>query len=95
MPSRINDERSSFPRIALTRLDLVPRRRPASDNITDAGLEERPHQSLDNAPLKKPKQYGRPTKQHASVDKQIVPLWEVSCKQRLGGLPRSYSRKAA
>jgi putative transposase len=57
--------------------------------------EERPHQSLENEPLKKPKQRGRPTKQHGPNDKQIVPLSEVRCKQRLGGLLKSYSRNAA
>ena len=57
--------------------------------------EERPHQSLENEPLKKPKRGGRPKKQFGPLDEQIVPLTEVRCKQRLGGLLKSYSRKAA
>ena len=57
--------------------------------------EERPHQSLDNDPLKQPKKRGRPKKQHDSIEEQIVPLSEVRGKQRLGGLLKSYSRKAA
>jgi putative transposase len=57
--------------------------------------EERPHQSLDNDPLKQPKQRGRPKTHHGQLDEQIVPLTEVRCKQRLGGLLKSFSRKAA
>ena len=56
---------------------------------------ERPHQSLDNEPLKKSKRRGRPKMHHGPIDEQIVPLTEVRCKQRLGGLLKSYSRKAA
>jgi putative transposase len=57
--------------------------------------EERPHPSLENEPLKKPKQRGRPTKHHSPLDEQALPLPEVRCKQRLGGLLKSYSRQAA
>jgi len=57
--------------------------------------EERPHQSLSNAPLTQPKKRGRPKKQHRPIEEQIVPLADVLCKQRLGGLLKSYSRKAA
>jgi putative transposase len=57
--------------------------------------EERPHQSLGNDPLKQPKQRGRPKTHHGQLDEQIVPLTEVRCKQRLGGLLKSFSRKAA
>jgi putative transposase len=57
--------------------------------------EERPHQSLENEPLKKPKRRGRPKKHCGPLDEQVVPLLEVRCKQRLGGLLKSYSRKAA
>jgi len=56
---------------------------------------ELPHQSLDNAPLKQPKRPGRPKQHFGPLDEQIVPLLEVRCKQRLGGLLKSYSRKAA
>ena len=57
--------------------------------------EERPHQSLDNAPLKQPKQRGRPKIHHGPLNEQIVPLSDVRCKQRLGGLLKSYSCRAA
>ena len=57
--------------------------------------EERPHQSLDNEPLKKPKRRGRPTKRQVSIMEQVVPLSDVRCRQRLGGLLKSYSRRAA
>ncbi len=57
--------------------------------------EERPHQSLENEPLRKPKRRGRPKTHPGPLDEQIVPLSEVRCKQRLEGLLKSYSRKAA
>ena len=57
--------------------------------------EERPHQSLDNEPLRQRKPRGRPKTHHGPLDEQIVPLTEVQCKQRLGGLLKSYSRQAA
>ena len=57
--------------------------------------DERPYQSLDNDPLKKPKKRGRPTKKRGKIEEEIVPLSEVKCKERLGGLLKSYSRKAA
>jgi hypothetical protein len=52
-------------------------------------LKERPHQSLDNEPR------GRPKTHHGPLAEQIVPFTGVRCKQRLGGLLKSYSRKAA
>jgi putative transposase len=57
--------------------------------------EERPHQSLANEPLRRPKPRGRPRTWHGPIADQVVPLSEVRCKQRLGGLLKSYSRKAA
>ena len=57
--------------------------------------EERPHQSLENEPLRQPKPRGRPKKQNRPIHEQVVPLTEVRCRQRLGGLLKSYSRKAA
>jgi putative transposase len=56
---------------------------------------ERPHQAKQNELLKQPKKRGRPKKHHGPFDEQIVPLSDVRCKQRLGGLLKSYSRKAA
>ena len=57
--------------------------------------EERPHQSLDNEPLKKPKKRGRPKTERGRFKDEIVPLCEVRCRQRFGGLLKAYSRKAA
>jgi putative transposase len=57
--------------------------------------EERPHQSLHNEPLKKPKPRGRPKQHFSPIGEQVVPLSEVHCRQRLGGLLKSYSRRAA
>lgn len=56
--------------------------------------EERPHQSLENEPIIAPKKRGR-QKTKRGIEDEIVPLKEVCCKQRLGGLLRSYERKAA
>ena len=57
--------------------------------------EERPHQSLANAPIVTPRKRGRPKTKRGKVEDEIVPLADVACKQRLGGLLKSYSRKAA
>ncbi len=56
---------------------------------------ERPHQSLENEPVTAPKKRGRPKSRRGNVEDEIVPLAEVRCKARLGGLLKSYSRKAA
>jgi putative transposase len=56
---------------------------------------ERPHQTLDNDPLTKPKKRGRPKKKRWTIEDKIAPLREVKCKERLGGLLKSYSRNAA
>jgi putative transposase len=58
-------------------------------------LTERPHQAKDNEPLIKPNRRRRDKKHFVPLDEQIVPLSDVRCKQRLGGLLNSYSRKAA
>jgi putative transposase len=53
---------------------------------------ERPHQGLDNEP---PTQVNpkNPDKQHDSAG--TIRLSDIRCKERLGGLLKSYSRKAA
>lgn len=56
--------------------------------------QERPHQSLENEPLLKPKKRGRPKKARGKVEDEIVPLAAVRCTQRLGGLLKSYARSA-
>lgn len=57
--------------------------------------DERPHQSLDNVPVKAPKTRGRPMTKVGNIFDEAVPIAEVQCKQRLGGLLKSYHRKAA
>jgi putative transposase len=57
--------------------------------------EERPHQSLENESLVKPKKRGRPAKKRGKIEDEIVRLAEVRCSKRLGGLLKSYSRKVA
>ncbi|MGV3607188.1 MAG: integrase core domain-containing protein [Planctomycetaceae bacterium] len=54
---------------------------------------ERPHQALDNEPLIRPKPRGRPKDKNES--KAVVRLKDIRCKERLGGLLKSYSRRAA
>ncbi len=55
-------------------------------------LLERPHQGLDNDLIQKP----APTKQLKSdVTADTIRLSDIRCKERLGGLLKSYSRKAA
>ncbi len=56
---------------------------------------ERPHQSLDNELLNQPKQRGRPRTKRGKIEDEIVPLGEVRCRSRLGGLLKSYSRRVA
>lgn len=57
--------------------------------------DERPHQSLENEPISAPKKRGRPKTKRDKVEDEIVPPADVRCKQRLGGLLKSYSRIAA
>ena len=57
--------------------------------------EERPHQSLDNDPIRKSQKSGRPKARKGKIEEEAVPLADVRCKQRLGGLLRHYFRKAA
>ena len=57
--------------------------------------EDRPHQSLENEPITMPKKRGRPKMKRGNVEDEILPLSDVRCKQRLGGLLKSYGRAAA
>lgn len=52
----------------------------------------RPHQGIENELLLRPKNSGRP-KIH--VAKEGIALADIRCEQQLGGLLKSYSRKAA
>ena len=56
---------------------------------------ERPHQSLENELLVKPKKRGRPSTKRGKIEDEIVPLADVRCSKRLGGLLNSYGRRAA
>jgi putative transposase len=55
--------------------------------------KERPHQALGNEPLRKPTSRGHSKNNRAKAAN--VPMSEVRCRQRLGGLLKSYSGKAA
>jgi putative transposase len=59
--------------------------------------KERPHQGvgINNELLIRPKKQGRRKKKRELLEGEIVPLSEFRCKQRLGGLLKSYSRNAA
>jgi Integrase core domain len=48
--------------------------------------QERPHQSLDNDPLVQMKKCGRPTTKRGRIESELLPLNELRCRQRLGGL---------
>jgi putative transposase len=52
----------------------------------------RPHQGLENELLLKPKQRGRPK---TTVEDATFSLAEIRCENQLGGLLKSYSRRAA
>ena len=58
---------------------------------------ERPHQGegIDNEILCRPKRRGRPRTKRDNLEDEIVPLSDVRYHQRLGGLLKSYCRKAA
>lgn len=56
--------------------------------------EERPHQSLDNSPVKLLRKRGRPKTSRGRAMDEVIPLNEIQCQHRLGGLLKSYSRKA-
>jgi len=52
--------------------------------------QERPHQGLSNEVIGKGK-----TKQKSATPADTIRLSEIRCKERLGGLLKSYSRRAA
>ncbi len=60
--------------------------------------EERPHQAKENAPLMRassepPKK--KPKGRKASAPPDVVPISDIKCQQRLGGLLKHYERRAA
>lgn len=57
--------------------------------------QERPHQSLENEPIVRPPKRGRPKSKQGSIAEEIVPISDIRCLERLGGLLRSYHRAAA
>jgi putative transposase len=54
--------------------------------------QERPHQGLDNELIVRRSEYKRMSRSHAS---DTIHLSDIRCDERLGGLLKSYSRKAA
>lgn len=56
--------------------------------------EERPHQSLENIPVKSQLKRGRPKTLRGRAIEEVFPLTEVQCLQRLGGFLKSYRRRA-
>ena len=72
------------------------------DHIVSEALayyhEERPHQAKENVPLapakpSKSRKTGKRKKDQSPPD--AVPVSQIECRQRLGGLLKHYSRKAA
>ncbi len=57
--------------------------------------QERPHQSLENLVLPTAKDKRSKKSKKQSTEPKTIPLSSISCKERLGGLLRHYSRKAA
>ncbi|MEQ1829976.1 MAG: integrase core domain-containing protein, partial [Pirellula sp.] len=56
---------------------------------------ERPHQSLENIVLPTAKAKRTKKSKMQSTETAMIPLSSISCKERLGGLLKHYSRKAA
>ena len=56
---------------------------------------ERPHQSLDNVPVTAPKKRGRPKTKRGKLEDELLSPGDVRCTQQLGGLLKSYGRRAA
>jgi len=57
--------------------------------------QERPHQSLENLVLSTAKAKRTKKSKKQSTEPETIPLSSISCKERLGGLLKHYSRKAA
>lgn len=61
--------------------------------------EERPHQAKENDPLLAAAPPGTPTRSKAKKKSEpppdVVPVSEIECRQRLGGLLKHYYRRAA
>jgi hypothetical protein len=66
-----------------------------ADYSVDHCHTERPHQSLGNELLNQAKKRGRSQTKWGNVEDEFLPLTQLKCKQRLGGLLKSYSRRAA
>ncbi len=43
----------------------------------------------------KPKKRGRPATNRGKIEDEILPLADVRCSKRLGGLLKNYNRRAA
>jgi putative transposase len=68
------------------------------DHIVSEALayypEERPHHAKDNDPLV-PAVAPTKSKQTKGVSPDVVPVSQITCRERIGGLLKHYSRKAA
>lgn len=56
---------------------------------------ERPHQSLENEVISLAKDKRRKKSKKQLSEPETIPLSSIRCKERLGGLLKHYSRKAA
>jgi putative transposase len=56
---------------------------------------ERPHQSLENLVLPTAKATRTNQSKTQSTEPETIPLSSINCKERLGGLLKHYSQKAA
>lgn len=58
--------------------------------------EERPHQAKENDPLiRASSEPPKKRRKAAAPPPDVVPIGDIKCRQRLGGLLKHYSRKAA
>jgi putative transposase len=58
-------------------------------------LTQRPHQGMENELLSDPQKQRAQRLDNAEADEPLISLRDVRCEQRLGGLLKHYSRKAA
>lgn len=72
------------------------------DHIVNEALtyyhEDRPHQAKENLPLtpaKAPKSQKKPERKKGKSPAGVVPVSQIECRERLGGLLKHHSQKAA
>jgi len=57
--------------------------------------EERPHQAKGNDPLAAPRKPKKAKRKKGESPPDVVPVSQIACRQRLGGLLKHYHRSAA